>query len=202
LTGTTDQAIRASIRRGRISTLVDGSIDPVSADEAWARNVDSSRRGRSPGRPPKTPRAPRSPFAGMGEASVAPLDDALEDVAEASAPARRDDAEDDGERVETMNESRARHERLKADLAELELRKRRGELVDVTDVGRALDRVLRGARDRFMALPDRLAPALVAETDIVRMRALLDDAVRAELSSLSTALERLAVGAVAGDATA
>ena len=138
----------------------------------------------------------------MGEASVAPLDDALEDVAEASAPARRDDAEDDGERVETMNESRARHERLKADLAELELRKRRGELVDVTDVGRALDRVLRGARDRFMALPDRLAPALVAETDIVRMRALLDDAVRAELSSLSTALERLAVGAVAGDATA
>ena len=63
-------------------------------------------------------------------------------------------------------EERARHERAKADLAELKAQERAGELVELEEVKRLWATLATETRDRLLGLPDRLAEELhAAETE-------------------------------------
>jgi hypothetical protein len=64
-----------------------------------------------------------------------------------------------------LNQERARLAKAQADAEELRVRQRRGELVDASHVRDTAFAGARVARDRIMALPDRLAPILAAEDD-------------------------------------
>lgn len=61
--------------------------------------------------------------------------------------------------------SRAKEKTHKAKLAELEERKKKGELIETAVVGKEIDRAARMVRDSLMALPDRVGSLLVGRTE-------------------------------------
>jgi hypothetical protein len=62
-------------------------------------------------------------------------------------------------------QSRAKREKWKARQAEYEVRRLRGQLIEVDAVREAAFAVHRAARDQLLALPDRLAAVLAGTTD-------------------------------------
>ena len=104
-------------------------VERDGIEEAWARA--NRKKGRKPGAP-----APAAP-----QATPAP------------PPSRR--PADAGE-VPDYNDSRARHEFEKANLAELERKRREGELIEREMVGRSLARLMSILRGGLLALPSTL----------------------------------------------
>jgi hypothetical protein len=102
-------------------------VERDGIEEAWART--NRRKARKPAAGAPAPAAPPPP------------------------PPRRlaDDAQ-----VPDYNESRARHEFEKANLAELERKKREGELIDRETVGRSLARLMGILRGSLLGLPSTL----------------------------------------------
>jgi hypothetical protein len=88
-------------------------------------------------------------------ANVDPMQVGSPQVAQrALAPPPRRPADD--AQVPDYNESRARHEFEKANLAELERKKREGELIDRETVGRSLARLMGILRGGLLGLPSTL----------------------------------------------
>lgn len=157
--GCNEKAVRKAITAERISTI-NGQIDPVVADIQWAQNtrarVDS---GRPPALPPSDLGAqPAVPVSPDGTAAAKP---------------------DRGEYFV----DRGRRERVEADLAELELLQKRGELYSKQDVDALLERVLGQIRPSLLQVPGRLAPILAAESDAAVVMSTLDRELRAVLAS-------------------
>lgn len=63
------------------------------------------------------------------------------------------------------HDARAQREQAEAQMAELELRRQLGALVEVEEVLRAIADTHTAARTEILALPDRLATLVAAETD-------------------------------------
>lgn len=78
---------------------------------------------------------------------------------------------------------RARRERVEADLAEIELARKRNELYDRAAVDALLERLFGGLRAALLQLPDRLAPVLCGQTDQLQLRSMIDLEVRSLLDS-------------------
>jgi hypothetical protein len=158
--GVTLGAVQKAIATGRIR-LIDGKIDPEVADIQWARNTDAAQQ--------------------RGQAAVASMASATAIVPRAA----RAEPADEGSGLQLL-ESRARREQAMAELAELELAEKRGELVAVADVQKALVPKLLGVRDALDTLADRLAPLLAAETDPAKVYAVLKTEHRQILAQLSS----------------
>ena len=71
----------------------------------------------------------------------------------------------DGDDRGGLWDAKERSERLRAELLEIELAEKRGELVKADDVRRATTNVARTARDALLGLPTRVAAELAAEAD-------------------------------------
>lgn len=87
------------------------------------------------------------------------------------------------ERLLTAQASRA--ESL-AVIADLEARRRKNELVELSDTERAWGNIVMAARDRFLLLPDKLAPKLLGLANLEEIRELLRLEIRDTLTALST----------------
>lgn len=86
--------------------------------------------------------------------------------------------------VVTLTEAKTKLEYAKAQLAELDLGERAGELVRVDEVRDLVFTAVRGARDKLETIPDRLAEVLVGQTD--------PDVIRKKLAGeIRTAIEEL-----------
>ena len=79
-------------------------------------------------------------------------------------------------------DSKARREGALAELAELELSKKRGELVDRARVESAAFSIARMLRDAVLGLPTRLAPSIASMTDAFLIETMLRDALRQVLA--------------------
>lgn len=92
------------------------------------------------------------------------LRDPARDLAKRNDPPATwdDDLADDGEDRGSYNQVAIQHKRAQAHLAELELRKRSGELVDKVDVEREAFDAARITRDRIMCVPQEIAGELKA----------------------------------------
>lgn len=88
----------------------------------------------------------------------------------------------------TFTAVRTRREEQQARLAEIEVRERLGELVewDKVEALNAATAVM--MREALLVIPDRLAAVLAAESDEIRVRALLDAEIRGALELLVTSL--------------
>lgn len=86
--------------------------------------------------------------------------------------------------VDSYPEQRARLTKYKADLAQIELSRASGAVVDSTVVKSEAHTTARRVRDHILNLPDRLAPMLAAATDIHEVRTLLDSELRKSLEEL------------------
>lgn len=93
------------------------------------------------------------------------------------------------ESIPDLNESRARYEHFKAELAALQVAAQRGELVSAAEVKEAAFNEARRARDRLMALPSRLASELAGCTDARQCHLLLAEEIRICLKGISDVSE-------------
>lgn len=159
--GVSYQSVQAALRTGRISAAATKvgrlwQIDPELADDLWAANTDDRPRGNKPAADPHEPIP----------VGVTP-----------DAPAWVDPNPD-----ETLTEARLRHEKAKADLAEIRREEERGRLVDAVQQRREGFETGRLVRESLLQIADRLAPELAAEMDQAkvhdRLRRELIDALR------------------------
>lgn len=91
--------------------------------------------------------------------------------------------------VPTLTESRARKEKYLAESARLNFEERIGELVKVSEVKDSAFKVARTIRNNLMALPDRLAAELAAETNQFRVHKTLADEIRRAIGDAIKDLE-------------
>ena len=82
-------------------------------------------------------------------------------------------------------EARIREITATADLKELELAEKRGELVAIGDVERVLADLVLTTKAQIMAIPPRLAPDLVGESSRVMVQARLEKACKEALGYLA-----------------
>jgi hypothetical protein len=87
---------------------------------------------------------------------------------------------------ESLEAARRRKETALADLRQLEVRRRRGELIDVAIVKRVVSGAAQGYRDGLLNWPSRVAPILAAGWGIdgAQVQVDLDRAVRTLLVEL------------------
>ena len=90
------------------------------------------------------------------------------------------------QRTGTLADIELRHATAKAEMAEMELQQRRGELVPVEDAVRETGLVLDRLRARLLAFPQRWAPILVGCRGLPEMAAKLDAAIYDAMVELST----------------
>jgi hypothetical protein len=86
--------------------------------------------------------------------------------------------------VISANEARRRKETALAELRELELRQRRGELIEAADAVREWSSACAMVRTRLLALPDRVAASLAGKAE-AEIREALTSEITAALTALS-----------------
>ena len=86
--------------------------------------------------------------------------------------------------AEKTTRSEARRKAAVARLRELEVAEAEGRLMDYELGRRAWFELCREVRDRILLVPDRVAPLVLAATDLEDARRIVDEDLRAALSSL------------------
>ena len=87
----------------------------------------------------------------------------------------------------TQQKAKAKREAYKAEQAELEVKKLRGELVAVVDVRQQAIQAARTVREAMLALPSRLSAILADQPEpVVRKR--MDDEIRKMLETIADEL--------------
>lgn len=147
--GCDEKAVRKALAEGRITRTVQARrcIDPEVADIQWAKNTRARADSGGKTKP-----------AGTTVAGAA-----------ASAP--------DGAPGDDYSSSRARRERAEAAMAELELAKISGKVLDREGGLRAVYTKFRELRDSCMVLGRKLSPKLAAMSDEREIRIAVDRAV-------------------------
>jgi len=79
---------------------------------------------------------------------------------------------------------KALHEKAKRELAELDLKLKQDQLVEVDQVGDHLDKIFSAVRQRLLATPSKIAPLVHAEESVGGARIVLESAVYEVLSEL------------------
>ncbi len=164
--GVSHVAVLKAIKSGRIEKEADGTIDPVKADADWERNTNQAQQ--------RKPAVSTVSKPQRAQAQTAPP---LSDAPMASGP--------------NYAQSRAVKEAYHARLAKLSYEEKSGALVRTDTVKVAWFNILRVLRDRFLNLPDRMAPLLAAEEDPKLVRELLDIELRRILEDAADATSNL-----------
>lgn len=107
--------------------------------------------------------------------------------------------------AETEGQARKRLFSINADLKQIELSAKRGQVANIEDVRELLTTVLKALRDKILALPKRAAPQIVALETIAEIELLLESIVHESLDGLVelpqglTRLRKLAAERYSGD---
>ncbi len=156
--------VSRAITAGRITVRTDGLINPTKADREWAANTDLSTPRNSVTGTPK--------LAGQGKHS--------------KASARKAEERAGKPEGETYATNRLERERYRAQLARLEYEKTTGALISQDDVRVACFNAGRTVRDMMLALPDRLAPILAAQSSARECHAILTKELTRALETLAS----------------
>ena len=89
--------------------------------------------------------------------------------------------------IPSFNESRAKSEHFRAELARLDLEVKEDQLVEVSRVEREAFSAARAVRDALSNIPDRVSNQMAAESDPVIIHQTLTDEIRKALESLTDA---------------
>jgi hypothetical protein len=155
--GVSHVAVQRAVKAGRISA-VNGKIDPTQAGQQWQENTDQSKpRNRITGRP-KQARGPGEPSEPM---DMSGADEGIGGTNTAIGYAK----------------ARAARELYQAQLAKLELDRRRGTLVRADEVRLGAFNMARKARDQLIALPERLATVLAAIQEPAEVQRILEQEI-------------------------
>lgn len=111
----------------------------------------------------------------------------LERVAAAGAPADAGEGEA-ADRANFLN-ARARREQFAARAAEIDLAIKEGSVVARVDVDRQSFELARQAQQQLLAIPDRMAPVLAAESDQHRIHTLLTTEIHRAMNDIIKAAQ-------------
>ena len=181
--GVSHTAVRKALSTGRIHADAKGTIDPALADDEWASSTNLSKpRNSVIGDPrPAAPR-PRPQPQASHRAPERPRHAPEPAHAEPGSPHVSSGA---GRLVGSYADSRAARELFLARLAKLEFEERSGKLVDADKVRAQTFALGRRLRDAILAMPDRLAPVLVGQSEPAVIHRLLTEDIVACLGELS-----------------
>lgn len=101
---------------------------------------------------------------------------------------------------ERRSDAQARKEAALADLAEMDVKQKRGNLIPKDDVDAALRAFATSVRARLDVLPDQLAPLLAPVSDLDEIHALLAEHARSILAAVADDMGRAAMAAGHGAA--
>ena len=138
--GCAKSAVEKAIKTKRITTLPDGSIDPVQADQEWAKNTFAGHtlnraQTRPTPRPGPAPPPPEPPSSSVSGDPVAYL------------------------------RARAVNETFKAKVSQMEYEERAGKLMPAARASEYAATFSAIVKDGLMAMPDRLSPMFAAMDD-------------------------------------
>lgn len=105
------------------------------------------------------------------------------------------DSEEQGGRGETRANAQARKEAAQADLAEMEVRQKRGELIPKVDVDLALRSFAASVRAKLDVVADQIAPLVAPVSDLDEVHALVSEHMRGILTAVADDMSRAAVAA-------
>lgn len=186
------QAVQKAIAANRISPAAvrrddNGRLKAIDADQAaidWHRHTDPELALRTGTVIPAPPADDRRADA----VTASPLEVASPDPAPhraAQPDAAPDLLTDAAAEPDSFRRDRAENERLKRVNGELDLAERMQLLVSVESVRRAAYESARDVHNKLIRMPDSLAPLLAAETDAVKIHALMSHAIREALNGLA-----------------
>lgn len=89
------------------------------------------------------------------------------------------------EETEELSKIKAKHEAVKKQKTEIEVKRLKGEFVSVQEVRRAWGDIAAVVANRFVNLPRKLAPALIMLDDADAIEAIIDRDVREALSMIA-----------------
>jgi hypothetical protein len=157
--GVSHTAINKAARKGRIPREPDGSFDLEKVRAVWDVNVD--HRQRRPSVEPKP--------------AVQPAEKLRKGPGKSSSKAD----------PESLYEATRRTQWLKVLEKELDLAKRKGEVMLVAEVEKLIANMISSARGRLLLLANEVAPRVAVITSVLECQAIIDNEVRKALSALS-----------------
>ena len=175
LPGVSRQAVSKAVEDGRISADANMMIDPEVADVEWVNNT------AAPG--PRRAKVWATPATAVLELGRLPAAGRAKRNGKQSPPSSQES--DIPTAIPIFNDERARHEKAKADLAEMKVEAQRAGLVPLDDVKAKWFGLLRQHRDRLLGISDRIAEELAAATSHREAARL----VHAEITEALTMLE-------------
>ena len=134
---------------------------------------------------PEAEKTAQAPLAGAGEGTGSG-DGAIAAPASGSGTGER------------RSDAQARKEAALADLAEMDVQQKRGNLIPKDDVDAALRSFATSVRARLDVLPDQLAPLLAPVSDLDEIHALLAEHCRSILAAVADDMGRAAMAAGQG----
>ena len=143
--GCAESAVRKAIATKRITPNADGTIDPVRANEEWARNTFAARALHQATRPQMVPVGAPIPLRG-GSGMPSPPEVSNDPVA-------------------AYLRARAVSETYKAKMAQMEYEERAGKLIQTTKAGEYAARFSGIVGDALSSWPDQLTPMVAAATE-------------------------------------
>jgi hypothetical protein len=149
------QAIHAHIKSGKLPTNAEGKIDLAVAKAVLKERLDPAR------------------------SAIAAAIDAPPTAAPPAAPPP------DTDNVTSYHAAKTLREIAEAKMAQLRLDELRGQLVRADRVELAAHKLGRLTRDALLGLPVKLAPKLAAESDLLAVERLLEEALRAVLTDIA-----------------
>jgi hypothetical protein len=177
-------AVQTAIKSGRVPKSAlqhseDGSISAIEAtvaDTSWAANTDAGLAART-GADPMQGAVVRGDLFASGSAD-----------ARRPAPAATPEDSD----TAAYQLSRAKREAAQAEMAQLELQRQLGLLGSIADFQRAATAMAQLVQDRVLQLPSRMSAVLAAETDPVKIEALLMRELKDALDGIAQRAAELA----------
>jgi len=158
--GMSHTALNGHLKRGKFAAEPGGGFDPDKVRAALKRNADLEQPSQAKGSPQSTP-------------------------AQRPAPQPEREAPADDSSHADYNRARAYREKLRAKREEMDLKARMGELLDAAEVEKTWSQIITSVRARVLLLPDKLAPRIVAVSDVLECRAIIDREVREVLTALT-----------------
>jgi hypothetical protein len=168
--GVSHVAILKAAKSGRI-TLVDGKVDPATADQQWKANTNP----------------------GQSQAAASRVAAATQKAPDAVAPAGNGQGPpgapggNGAAAGPTYAVQRAIREGYMARLARIEYELKSGRLVEADKVRVKAFNAARRAREMLLGLPDRLSPQLAGETNTFEIHRILTEELRRICTEISHA---------------
>lgn len=187
LRGGSLRAVQKALETDRIHAAPGGGIDPEPADREWASNTDGMKAhdaitaAAAQGAPEEAPPQP----AALHSSAISEPEGLRARTTGDHAMATQQPALDLAPPAGSLASAQRDLVGLKAEKAELELQRLRGEVISVEEVEATVGGLIAAAQARLLVVAHKVGEEVARTTDPVMCRHIIDHAIREALEELS-----------------